>query len=119
MKPQSAKGKGRRFQKLIRDKMIEAAEDLTSDDIRSTSMGAGGNDILLSTAGKAVYKWAIECKAQERVNIWQAYAQAEANSEDGDEPVVFLTRNRQKPLALVDAEWLIKQTARSKNEEVY
>ena len=119
MKPQSAKAKGRKFQQWVRDKLIEASEGLTKDDVRSTSMGAGGNDILLSTAGKAVYPWAIECKAQERVNIWEAYAQAEANSEDGDEPVVFLTRNRQKPLALVDAEWLIKQTARSKNEEVY
>ena len=118
MTPQSAKAKGRKFQKWIRDKLIEAAEGLTKDDVRSTSMGAGGNDILLSSAGKDTYPWAIECKAQERVNVWQAYAQAEANSEGGDEPVVFLTRNRQKPLALVDAEWLIRQTARSKHEEV-
>ena len=117
MTPQSAKAKGRKFQQWIRDKLIEAAEGLTKDDVRSTSMGAGGNDILLSTAGKAIYPWAIECKAQERVNVWQAYAQAEANKDhEDDQPVLFITRNRQKPLAVVDAEWFITERYKIKEQ---
>jgi len=119
MKPQSAKAKGRKFQQKVRDLLLSAADSLTPDDVRSTSMGAGGSDILLSTAAKAIYPWSVECKAQERVNVWEAYKQAEANKDhEDDEPVVFISRNRHKPLVLVDAEWFVTQRYRSKDEEV-
>ena len=78
-------------------------------------MGAGGSDILLSTAAKAIYPWSVECKAQERVNVWQAYAQAEANKDhEDDEPIVFISRNRQKPLVLMDAEFFVTERYKEK-----
>ena len=110
MLPKSGKAKGRKFQQWVRDLLLSAADSLTPDDVRSTSMGAGGSDILMSTAAKAIYPWSVECKAQERVNIWKAYAQAEANKDhEDDEPIVFISRNRQKPLVLMDAEFFVTQ----------
>lgn len=104
MKPQSAKSKGRRFQKRIRDLMLQAAHWLEEDDIRSTSMGASGDDLLLSPAAQKVFPLAIECKNQERVSIWKAMEQADAHADKNSyTPVVFLTRNRAPELALLPA----------------
>jgi PHD/YefM family antitoxin component YafN of YafNO toxin-antitoxin module len=48
----------------------------------------------------------IECKNQEKVNVWESYKQAEDNSKDY-EPVVVIKRNNSKPLVLVDAEYFV------------
>ncbi len=54
MKPSSAKAKGRKFQQDIRDMMLDLAPSLEKDDIRSTSMGAGGEDLQLSPAARKI-----------------------------------------------------------------
>ena len=47
MKTRSAKQKGRRLQQNVRDLLLEAlSEYLEEDDIRSTSMGAPGEDLF-------------------------------------------------------------------------
>jgi hypothetical protein len=53
------------------------------------------------------FPFSIECKNQEALNVWKSYEQAEANSGDY-EPVVFIKRNNQKPLVVVDAEYFIR-----------
>ena len=106
MTPASAKAKGRRFQQRIRDLLIKHL-GFDECDCKSTSMGAGGTDIQLSRAALDVFPYTgIECKAQERVNIWQAYKQAQAHG-DG-EAVLFVTKNRAPVLAILDAEAFIK-----------
>ena len=47
MKTQSAKAKGRRLQQWVRDQLIEQLE-VHPEDIRSRSMGAGGEDLIMS-----------------------------------------------------------------------
>ncbi len=106
MKAQSAKAKGRRFQQWIRDKLIELLS-IHPEDIESRSMGAGGEDLILARVARLAFPYSIEAKCQERVNLWDAYKQAEANCGDY-EPIVFLKRNNHKPLALVDAEHFIR-----------
>ena len=44
--------------------------------------------------------------------MYEAYAQAEANSGD-HEPILFMKKNRKKALAVVDAEWFIKNVSSS------
>jgi hypothetical protein len=105
MTPQSAKAKGRRFQQWVRD-ILRSYLDLEDDDVTSRSMGAGGEDILLSPKARAVFPYSIECKNTERLNIWSAYKQADANSGDY-EAVVFITRNRAPNLVVLDAEYFI------------
>ena len=106
MRPHSAKAKGRRFQQWVRDRLLGAAAQLEEDDIRSTSMGASGEDLLFSPAARKIYPIAPECKNQERLGIWEAMAQAEANA-DGFQPVLFFTRNRAPRYACLDADALI------------
>ena len=113
MKTSSKKAKGRRFQQWVRDKLIEEL-DIHPEDIESRSMGAGGEDLIMARAAREKFPYSIECKNQEAVNLWKAYAQAEENCK-GYEPLVVLKRNRSKPLALVDAEYFIK-LHKEKNE---
>ena len=105
MKTQSAKAKGRRLQQWIRDLLIEKLE-IHPEDIESRSMGAGGEDLIMARSARESFPYSIECKNQEKINIWEAYKQAEDNSKDY-EPVVVLKRNNQKPLILVDAEYFV------------
>ena len=102
MKTQSAKAKGRKFQQWVRDLIIESF-DLEDDDVRSCSMGAGGEDIQMSPAARRKFSFSIECKNVERLNVYDAYEQACANS-GGYEPLLFMKRNRKKPLVVMDAE---------------
>ena len=41
-----------------------------------------------------------------RLNVWKSYQQAESNSGD-HEPILFIKRNNQKPLVVVDAEYFV------------
>jgi len=105
MQPQSAKNKGRVLQKWVREKLIEMLE-VHPEDVESRSMGAGGEDLILSRAARQKFPHSIECKNVEKLNIWDAYEQARANSGDY-EPLVVIKKNGKKPLAVVDAEYFI------------
>ena len=105
MKTQSAKSKGRRLQQWIRDLLIEKLK-IHPEDIESRSMGAGGEDLIMARAARESFPYSVECKNQEKINIWESYKQAEDNSKDY-EPIVVLKRNNQKPLILVDAEYFV------------
>ena len=105
MNPSSAKAKGRRLQQWVRDKLIEAL-DIHPEDIESRSMGAGGEDLIMARAARLKFPHSIECKNVEKLNIWDAYEQAIANSSDY-EPLVVIKKNGKKPLAVVDAEYFI------------
>ena len=105
MKTQSAKAKGRRFQQWVRDKLIEVL-DIHPEDIESRSMGAGGEDLIMARAARETFPYSIECKNQEKINLWESYKQATENSGKY-EPVVFIKRNNHKPLVVVDADYFI------------
>lgn len=92
MRSQSAKAKGRRLQQFVRDALI-AALDLPAEDVRSTSMGAGGEDLQLSAAACKVVPFAIECKNVESLNIHKALAQAQMHAKGGRHPLVVFSKN--------------------------
>ena len=105
MKTSSAKAKGRKLQQCVRDLLIEKL-DVHPEDIESRSMGAGGEDLIMARAAREKFPLSVECKNQEKVNVWESYKQAEDNSKDY-EPVVVIKRNNSKPLVLVDAEYFV------------
>ena len=105
MKTQSAKAKGRKLQKWMRELLIEKL-DIHPEDIESRSMGAGGEDLIMARAAREKFPMSVECKNQEKVNVWESYKQAEDNSKDY-EPVVVIKRNNSIPLVLVDAEYFV------------
>ena len=106
MRTQSKKAKGRRLQQWVRDILIEKLE-VHPEDIESRSMGAGGEDLIMSRSAREKFPYSIECKNQESLNIWKSYEQAQQNSGNY-EPIVVLKRNNVKPLVLVDADYFIE-----------
>ena len=105
MKTQSAKAKGRRFQQWVRTILIEILS-VHPEDIESRSMGAGGEALIMARAAREKFPYSIECKNQESLNVWKSYEQAESNAGDY-EPVLFIKRNNQKPLVVVDADYFV------------
>ena len=107
MKPRSAKNKGKRLQNKIRDLILEKFNSLESDDVRSITMGDSGEDILLSPAARRLFPFSVECKNQEKLNIWSALEQAEENSGD-HVPLVIFKRNRTKTYAVLEFDKLLE-----------
>ena len=70
-------------------------------------MGASGEDLIMARDARQKFPFSIECKNQEKLNVYEAYAQACANSGD-HEPILFMKKNHKKPLVVVDAEYFIK-----------
>lgn len=104
MKPSSAKAKGRALQQWVRDYIIKIFPSLTLDDVRSTSSGANGEDVLLSPNARKKFPYSIECKSRNTISVYSMYEQAVANS-DKYEPLLVIKANRKKPLVVIDAEY--------------
>ena len=108
MKPRSAKNKGKRLQNKIRDLILEKFDSkLEPDDVRSITMGDSGEDILLSPAARKVFPFSVECKNQEKLNIWEALDQADGNSGKHT-PLVIFKRNRTKTYAVLEFNKLLE-----------
>jgi hypothetical protein len=101
MKPQSAKQKGRILQQWVRDLILDLNPELARDDVRSTSMGASGEDVTLSTAARRFVPFQIECKNKKEVSVCNWYEQARGHGPH--EPIVVVKQNQGKPLVVVDA----------------
>lgn len=106
MKTSSAKAKGRNLQKWAAARLLEYAPELEGDDVKSTSMGASGEDVMLSPAARRIYPWQIECKSYARIAVYDFYNQA--CSHGTYEPVVFMKQNGCKPLVVVDADYFVR-----------
>ena len=106
MKTQSAKAKGRNLQKWTRDQLIKELK-IHVEDIESRPMGSSGEDLIMARAARKNFPYSVECKNQERVNVWSSYKQAEKNCGKY-EPLVVIKKNRHKPLVVIDAEYFIK-----------
>jgi hypothetical protein len=94
------------LQQWVRDQIVSKLH-LQTDDVRSTSMGCGGEDVLLSPTAREKANISIECKSRQKVAVYGFYEQASTNCR-GAEPVVIVKQNRSKPLAIVDAEYYFK-----------
>ena len=58
------------FQNKVRDLILEKFQQLEPDDVRSITMGDSGEDILLSPKSRRLFPFSVECKNQEKLNIW-------------------------------------------------
>ena len=83
------------MQQRVAASILSAFPHLTEDDVVSTSMGANGEDVRLSAAAREAVPLSLEVKCVERLNIWAALEQAEANAKRaGVPPCVVFSRNR-------------------------
>lgn len=104
MKPRSAKAKGRKLQTEVKQLILDAFPLLEEDDVKPAIMGESGEDIKLSPAARKLFPYSVECKNTEKLNIWSALEQAETNTKDGLNPIVFFRRNRSKTYVVMEAE---------------
>jgi hypothetical protein len=104
---QSRKAKGRNLQKEVVSCILKHFPFLDPSDVQSTSMGASGVDVKLSKAAQDVFPFAVECKATEKINIWQAWEQAKSNSGKLN-PLLVHRKSRTKALAVVELEYLLQ-----------
>jgi hypothetical protein len=102
----SRKAKGRNLQKEVVASIRKHFPFLTEDDVISKSMGAGGEDVVLSKAARAVLPFSVECKATEKFSLWDAFNQAAVNAK-GWVPIVVHRKSRTKPVVIVDMEYFI------------
>ncbi len=114
MKTSSAKAKGRRLQQKFMQLLIEKL-DIDPEDIESRSMGAGGEDLIMSKAARTKFPFSVECKNQERLNIWSAWEQANSN-RGVYEPLVVIKRNGTTPLVVLDAKVFMEYVKEFNNE---
>ena len=98
MKPRSAKNKGKRLQNEVRDLLLETFDTLEPDDVESTGMGQPGIDVKLSPAARKVFPYSIECKNQERGNIWAWWKQAVSNCKETTSPLLIHSKNHAEVL---------------------
>ncbi|RTL05383.1 hypothetical protein EKK58_08275 [Candidatus Dependentiae bacterium] len=102
MKASSAKQKGRKLQQDVKDKILKAFPTLEEDDVKSTSMGAPGEDVQLSPAARRLFPYSVECKSRTSIAVYAWYQQAKANAPKGSTPLLVIKQNHSKPLVLVD-----------------
>jgi hypothetical protein len=112
--PQSRKARGRKFQqeviKAIKDKL-----KIDDGDIENRSMGCGGEDIILSNAARQKFPFSVECKNQQKLNIWDSLKQAEANSGEHI-PLLVFRRNHTEAYACLSLDDLLDLIARLNDE---
>ena len=95
--PRSRKSKGRRLQNDVRDSILKLFEGvLEQDDVQSAIMGESGTDVKLSPLARRLFPYSVECKNQEKMNIWASLKQAEENVKDGTTPILIFKRNHTK-----------------------
>lgn len=109
MSAASSKAKGRRLQQWVRDLILKLWPTLHPDDVRSTAMGQGGEDVQLSPAARKLLPVSIECKSYKSVAIYKWYDQAVENCPKGSTPILVCKSDRRKPLVVLDAEEYFKQ----------
>ena len=110
MSVRSAKAKGRKLQTWVVEKILSMFPTLTPLDVKSTPMGVNGVDVQLSTLAQKLFPYDVECKNTERTKTIYNYYDQAIDHTSGGEPLVIIKMNRQKPLAIIDAEYFMEMT---------
>jgi hypothetical protein len=107
----SAKAKGRKLCQKVKEILLKWSPDLKPDDIIVTSSGDTGEDLKLSPHAREIYPYSIECKNQEKINIWESYEQAKTHSQDKPYiPLLVYSRNRSETMVTLSLEDFMKLT---------
>jgi hypothetical protein len=85
---------------------LEKFTQLEEDDVRSTTMGDSGEDVLLSPAARKLFPFSVECKNQEKLNIWSSLEQAKTNAGKHT-PLLVFKRNRSKTYVALEIDNLL------------
>lgn len=101
MKTASAKAKGRALQKMLCSTLLSRFPELELDDITSRSMGANGEDILLSPAARRLIPYSFECKNLAAFIGHSYIEQAVSNCPPTAKPIAVVKSNHKKPVVVM------------------
>ena len=104
MKTSSAKAKGRNLQKYVVEKILNSFPELHEADVSSRSMGAQGEDVLISPRARQLFPYSVECKSHNAFSVYGYLEQAQTNCPQGVEPLLVIKGNHKKPLVIMDAQ---------------
>lgn len=116
MKSRSCKSKGRRLVAELRAAVLASFPELEEDDILMVPTSVGGCDLKLSPAARKRWPFSTECKNVERIALWAAIRQAEANA-GGHPPALVFRRNHYRPWAALPLEVLLSLLRRISDAE--
>lgn len=102
----AAKAKGRKLQQVTRDKIIELLQPygITQDDVKSTAMGQGGEDVQLSPLARNFLPVSVECKSHKAFAVYGPYEQA-SKAAGTYQPLLVIKGDHKKPLAIIDLDY--------------
>jgi len=99
VKPRSCKAKGKRLTNQIALDIVKRL-NLQSGDAKAPPTSCPGEDVWLSPTAQAAFPFSIEAKNVEKLNVWTALKQCEANAGDLT-PLLIIKRNRSKTYAVL------------------
>lgn len=108
MNTSSAKAKGQRAAKEVKELLHKFSPDLETDDIIVTPSGVPGEDLRLSPKARKKFPFAIEIKNQETAKIWAWMKQAQSHRQKDYTPLVIFKRNRETLKVCLELEDFLK-----------
>ena len=90
---------------MVRDALIKTFS-LEPDDVRSTAMGQGGEDVQLSPAARRKFPYQIECKNKDKTAIHTWYDQCKEHGKY--EPMVVVKENGNLPLVIISLDHFLE-----------
>jgi len=106
----SRKDKGKRLQKWTAMKISEVTGLEWGKDcpIESREGSSNGPDVRLDSRARELFPFTVECKNQESWAVPSFISQAKANTYPGTNWLLIVSKNRFKPIAILDAEVFFK-----------
>jgi len=102
MKQDSKVRKGKKLQRILRDKLLSAFPDhLSPRDIKVAKTGQNGEDLKISRNGRRLIPYQFECKNQEKFKTLYAFY-SQACKHGRYEPVLVVKQNSRRSLAVID-----------------
>lgn len=107
MKTSSGKAKGRKLQQWVCKKIADIFDiiyDQSNDRclIHSREMGQSGKDIILRGEIYNKFKYDLECKNTEKLNIYKTIEQAKNNTEPNRDWLIVHKKNHSDPIVIMD-----------------
>ena len=106
MKQDSRVKKGKKLQRILRDKLLKAFPHLHPADIRVARSGENGEDLKLSRIARRLIPYQFEMKNQEKFKtIYSFWDQSVRHGKY--EPVLVIKQNSRRSLAVIDLDQFI------------
>jgi hypothetical protein len=106
MKQRSRRAKGKKLQRILRDKLLRAFPHLHPVDIRVAKTGENGEDIKLSRIARRLIPFQFEAKSQQKFRT--LYSFYDQSSKHGPhEPALIVKQNSRRALAVIDLDQFI------------